>query len=369
MDNNKLRSEISNSLENISEPWNKEWNYFQETEFRALLIDRFRKGQLTDNNKVVLAYLLYKAKIRIFESLLFEVVVKANDAEANFAFLLGLFYYKGYDVFCQNYCSALKYFSLAKTKNLAIANYYLGEMYLFGYEVKENPEKALEYFKHSPAAKGLKRNVGYALIKSGQKEAGFQLLTECEKENDGYAGLLLGNLAFDQKKEEDAFYHYMKGMDYGCSECVYHVGKMLIDGQGTSKNISTGLSILLKNTDDSNSCQEICHIMNDYQEYRDQDLFRELLLKSYKFGNSDSGRQYLSQKEVWDDKDLNIAIDLSETYPSLNYSIFCYFGKKLNGKALEFLKKGVFLHDEKCIREAIKHPILRKNLKNYLVTK
>jgi TPR repeat protein len=167
-------------------------------------------------------------------------------------FYVGESFYHG-RIVPQDYIQACKWFTLSAEKGYAIAQYYLGHMYYRGNGVPIDEKEAMRWFKLSidRACNEARVTLGdiYCSHKNYESyDRAFRLYNDAMR--DGYppAYYKVGMMVYSGQGRpinySSALKYFRSGADKEDLDCIFMVGKMSYNGEGTIKDMTVGVRYL-----------------------------------------------------------------------------------------------------------------------------
>ncbi|GET03224.1 kinase-like domain-containing protein [Rhizophagus clarus] len=139
-----------------------------------------------------------------------------NQIGANSIFLFGYFHYRGI-VASENYVEALNLFTCALAQDHKLAQYFIGECYMYGHGTIKNENLAFKYYE----------NAADKNILCGQNSIGY-----CYENGLG-----------SYKNLKKAFYWYEKSANNGNAKAMLNVGLCYIDGKGVAEDYNKAFEL------------------------------------------------------------------------------------------------------------------------------
>ncbi len=189
-------------------------------------------------------------------------------------FYVGESYYRG-KIVEQDYVQASKWFTLSAEKGYAIAQYYLGHMYYRGNGVPIDEKEAMRWFKLSidRACNEARVTLGdiYCSYKNYENyDKAFRLYNDAMR--DGYppAYYKVGMMVYSGQGRpinySSALKYFRSGADKEDLDCIFMVGKMSYNGEGTIKDATVGVRYL--NIAESRGSEEAKEFLNKIDHTR-----------------------------------------------------------------------------------------------------
>ncbi len=146
------------------------------------------------------------------------------------------------------YPTALMELTYLQEEGDPIATYYLGQMYLNGWGVAQDKNRALAYFKaadsgfYFPATAQL----GKLLLESGETDSGLDALKVATLAGDAEAAYQLGEFYSNPNKSyfnlKDAYGYYLIAALAGQMKAQYRLAKMYLEGEGVPLDYKNGFT-------------------------------------------------------------------------------------------------------------------------------
>ncbi len=337
--------------------------FTSEEEFNNAYLNLIPEDELTK--------LWYEYK---FDEIINSIKYYASIGDKVNLFRIGYCYDLGLAGFNQDYKLAKKYYLKSAKLGNAIAYNNLGVLYLHGYGVRKNIDRAIDYYIKAGELGSSKAYFNLGLIFSQcevlepEYDLAKKFFEQAENLGNIKASTSLGILYLEgkgvRKNYKKAFDYFTKASNQDDATACNNLGLMYADGRGTKKNLDKALELYNKSIElgNSSSYKNLGYLYETNRSIRDyKKAFKYYeIATSYNDGFAYARLAYLYRKGRGCKKDYEkaieyylIAINLGEDFYIIDladlfyeYAIILFFKKEiLVSNVKSIIKKAIYIYE------------------------